>query len=175
MNNAISLEQYNELGDLFFILQEINLRTVALDLSQASRVKNGIESGGMGEEVVIDEAYNERLVIEFLLLLDDLRQKNGGLTLPDYPTGTETLSPREMAQIEAWRAQERASDLKGEDRRRLRENLKKMFDTAIHSVNEKGDIELRRVFQEAWLSLDATLEGDIKLRDSIRGGRKERD
>ncbi len=57
------------------------------------------------------------------------------------PRKKETLSPQEKLELSARRARERAIELRGEDLKGLRENLKKMFDSAI---------QMEKLQEELW-------------------------
>ena len=81
--NYITGNDYEKLQDFLFMLQETDLRNLALDIVQGIRIARTEENNAAESDTVFDESYNERLVVELLLHLDDIRKKNGELTLPE--------------------------------------------------------------------------------------------
>jgi len=168
-HDQFSPEEYGKLKSAIEDMVWINdMQEMVLDLARAMKIMAATgHPEGYDAEGLANEAFYEKLVLKLLLVIGELKNRhNGYITLPEYPAGTDTLSSQEKAKIEADRAREKAMQLKGEDIEFIRLGLKQMYESSIQSTNGKETTP--QIFKKKWEALDAELEADIKMKESLQ-------
>ena len=167
--HLITPEEYSKLVfDLESLVFVENMDELILNLAGALKTHAAnSDPDQWSMENLANETFYEKLVMKVLMTIRNIREAHmGKISLPCYPTCTETLSAQEKLELEARRTRERAMKLKGEDLKVLKDSLEEMYNFAC--IDTKTTKDAKEDFKRTWEALDAELEADMKMTESIK-------